>query len=149
MSDLGLAKTYKDLVVYKKSREVAKEVFFLSKSFPREEQYSLTDQVRRSSRSLGAQIAEAWARRRYAKHFESKLGDADGEQLETQHWLDCAVDCSLLSASVAQLLNSKLDEIGRMLNSMVLNSHLFCQERNPSVHEERSEYFTIDRVPDL
>jgi four helix bundle protein len=148
MSDLGLAKSYKDLVVYKKAREVAKEIYVLSKAFPREEQYSLTDQVRRSSRSVGAQIAEAWARRRYARHFESKLSDADGEQLETQHWLDSAMDCGLMADPKVQFLNSKLDEIGRMLNSMVLNSHLFCREKNWVLHDEHAEYFTAQSVID-
>lgn len=144
MSELGLAKNYKDLAVYRKSREVAKEIYALSKSFPREEQYSLTDQVRRSSRSVGAQIAEAWAKRRYPRHFESKLSDADGEQLETQHWLDSAMDCGLLAVEKVQFLNSKLDEVGRMLNSMVLNSNLFCQEKPLVMREEHAEYFVTD-----
>ncbi len=73
------AKSFRDLDVYKLSRELAKEIFELSKSFPKEEIYSLTDQVRRSSRSIGAQILEAWAKRRYERHFTSKLTDADGE----------------------------------------------------------------------
>jgi four helix bundle protein len=76
---------------------LAKAVFEASKTFPREEAYSLTDQGRRASRSIGAQIAEAWAKRRYARHFASKLTDADGEQLETQHWLIMAFDCGYLS----------------------------------------------------
>ena len=81
------AKSFRELEVYKLSRELAGEIFQISKSFPKEETYSLTDQIRRSSRSIGAQIAEAWAKRRYEKHFISKLTDADGEQQETQHWL--------------------------------------------------------------
>ena len=83
-------KSFRDLEVYKLTREVSKKVFVLSRKFPREEQYSLTDQMRRSSRSVGAQIAEAWGKRRYELHFISKLTDADGEQLETQHWLEVA-----------------------------------------------------------
>ena len=71
--------TYKDLEVYRASRQLAKEIFSITKSFPRDEMYSLTDQIRRSSRSVGAQIAEAWAKRKYEKHFISKLTDADGE----------------------------------------------------------------------
>ena len=70
---------YKDLEVYRASRQLAKEIFSITKSFPRDEMYSLTDQIRRSSRSVGAQIAEAWAKRKYEKHFISKLTDADGE----------------------------------------------------------------------
>lgn len=74
------------------------------KKFPKEEMYSLTDQVRRSSRSIGAQIAEAWGKRKYERHFVSKLTDADGEQLETQHWIETALDCSYVSAEVATKL---------------------------------------------
>jgi four helix bundle protein len=81
------ASSFKDLIVYQKSRVVSRSVFSLTKSFPKEETYALTDQIRRSSRSIGAHIAEAWAKRRYEKHFISKLTDADGEQMETQHWI--------------------------------------------------------------
>jgi four helix bundle protein len=85
MSSLPHAESFRDLIVYQKARQLSKEIFQVTKSFPREETYSLTDQIRRSSRSIGAQIAEAWAKRRYEKHFLSKLTDADGEQQETQH----------------------------------------------------------------
>ncbi len=78
-------KSFRDLEVFKIARQTSKEIFELSMKFPKEEMYSLTDQIRRSSRSVGAQIAEAWAKRKYEKHFVSKLTDADGEQLETQH----------------------------------------------------------------
>ena len=91
--------------------------------------YSLTDQVRRSSRSIGAQIAEAWGKRRYEKHFISKLTDADSEQLETQHWIEVAEDCNyVVHAQVLQIIN-KLSEIGRMLNSMMKKAKQFCGER--------------------
>src|SRR5688572_22090803 len=80
-------KTFSDLEVYKLCRLLARDIFYLSREFPKEEAYSLTNQIRRSSRSVGAQIAEAWGKRRYEKHFVSKLTDADGEQLETQHWI--------------------------------------------------------------
>ena len=83
MSNLAHAKSFRDLVVYLKSRELSREIFEISKSFPRDETFSLTDQIRRSSRSIGANIAEAWAKRKYEKHFVSKLTDADGEQQET------------------------------------------------------------------
>jgi len=76
---------------------LAKEIFSITKSFPRDEMFSLTDQIRRSSRSVGAQIAEAWAKRKYEKHFISKLTDADGEQQETQHCIEIALDCTYLS----------------------------------------------------
>jgi four helix bundle protein len=90
--------------------------------------YSLTDQVRRSSRSIGAQIAEAWAKRRYKKHFVSKLTDADGEQQETQHWIDTAQDCGYLEQVQVEKLEKTLSEIGSMLNSMINKADLFCKK---------------------
>jgi four helix bundle protein len=82
----GYAAHYRELRVYSLSRELSNEIFKFTKDFPREERYALTDQIRRSSRSIGAQIAEAWGKRRYELHFISKMTDADAEQLETQHW---------------------------------------------------------------
>ena len=89
--------SFRDLEVYKLARRLSLKIYELTKSFPNEEMYSLTDQIRRSSRSVGAQIAEAWAKRRYEKHFTSKLTDADGEQQETQHWIETSLDCNYLS----------------------------------------------------
>jgi len=129
MSKLGHAESFRDLVVYKNARKLAKSIFELTKSFPKEEMYSLTDQVRRSSSSIGAQIAEAWAKRRYKKHFISKLTDADGEQQETQHWIETAKDCRYLSTEQPQSLNSALSEIGRMINSMINKADIFCDKR--------------------
>lgn len=126
LSQLGHAKSFRDLLVYKKTRAVTREIFEVSKSFPKEEMYSLTDQVRRSSRSIGGQIAEAWAKRRYERHFISKITDAGGDQLETQHWIDTAEDCGYLSPSRADQLNSEFSEIGRMLNSMINKAEQFC-----------------------
>lgn len=128
MSELIHAKSFRDLIVYKKARAVAKRIFEISKTFPKEERYSLTDQVRRSSRSIGGQIAEAWAKRRYEKHFVSKLSDADGEQLETQHWIETAEDCEYLTSSQATEVNDELSEIGRMLNSMMNKADQFCSQ---------------------
>ncbi len=119
-------KSYRELRVYKLARILSKKIFEISQSFPKEEQYSLTDQIRRSSRSVGAQIAESWAKRRYPRHFISKLTDADGEQLETQHWLEVSVDCLYLSREVADNLTSQYKEIGKMLNSMINKSESFC-----------------------
>jgi four helix bundle protein len=123
---MGFVKGYRDLEVYKLSRRLSKEIFEISKQFPKEEMYSLTDQVRRSSRSVGAQIAEAWGKRKYEKHFVSKLTDADGEQLETQHWIETAVDSSYLSKELATKLIDQYLSIGRMLNSMMNKSSTFC-----------------------
>jgi four helix bundle protein len=82
MSGLAHAQSFRDLIVYQKSRQLSREIFKLTKPFPKEEMFSLTDQTRRSSRAIGANIAESWAKRRYEKHFISKLTDADGEQME-------------------------------------------------------------------
>jgi four helix bundle protein len=108
MSTLHHARSFRDLIVYQKARAVAKRVFELTQRFPKEAMYSLTDQARRSSRSVGAQIAEAWAKRRYEKHFVSKLTDADGEQQETQHWIDTADDCGYLTKTEAGSLHWQL-----------------------------------------
>lgn len=119
-------KSFRDLEVYKLSRELAKEIFEISKKFPREEMYSLTDQIRRASRSIGGQIAEAWGKRRYEKHFISKLTDADGEQLETQHWIEPAHDCNYITTTIRDRLIEKCASIGKMLNSMMTKASTFC-----------------------
>ena len=121
------AKSFRELEVYKLSRELAGEIFQISKSFPKEETYSLTDQIRRSSRSIGAQIAEAWAKRGYEKHFISKFTDADGEQQETQHWLETASDCNYIDKLTLKSFLNKCESIGKMLNGMMSKSKLFCQ----------------------
>jgi four helix bundle protein len=108
--------SFRELKVYKLVKQLAKEIFKLSKGFPKEEMFSLTDQVRRSSRSVGAQIAEAWGKRQYEKHFVSKLTDADGEQLETQHWIETAYDCSYLSLEVVNNLLEQYEIAGKMLS---------------------------------
>lgn len=141
MSKLAYAKSHRDLIVYQKTRALANEIFNLTKSFPKEEMYSLTDQIRRSSRSVGAQIAEAWAKRRYEKHFISKLTDADGEQHETQHWLETASDCEYISPVTAQELLEKCQEIGRLLGSMMDKANLFCNPLSRSIRESQAEYF--------
>ena len=119
-------KSYRDLEVYKLSRRLSKEIFEASKEFPRGEMFSLTNQIRRSSRSVGAQIAEAWAKRKYKKHFISKLTDADGEQLETQHWIETALDSSYIPTDFAINLLQEYGCIGRMLNSMIHKAGSFC-----------------------
>ena len=109
--------------------------------FPKEEVYSLTDQVRRSSRSIGAQLAEAWAKRRYERHFISKLTDADGEQQETQHWLEIALDCRYLTLQECEELLEKSREIGRLIQGMINKADLFCNSASHSVSELQSQYF--------
>lgn len=141
------AQSFRDLVVYQKARAVASRFFELSKTFPKEQRYSLTDQGRRSSRSIGAQIAEAWAKRRYEKHFVSKLTDADGEQQETQHWVETAQDCGYLTEdSVAQLLD-ELERIGRMLQSMIVKVDQFCGQSVRCMREDAAGYFVNGEQP--
>jgi four helix bundle protein len=127
MDRVNYAASFRELKVYKKSKQISREVFDLSKSFPKEETYSMTDQIRRASRSIGAQIAEAWAKRRYERHFISKLSDADAEQMETQHWLGEASDCRYVDSKRAESLLVELQQLGRMLNSMMEKSRLFCR----------------------
>ena len=97
---MAIVKVHKDLIVYQKAFSAAMEIFHLSKKFPSEEKYSLTDQIRRSSRSVNANITEAWRKRRYEKSFISKLNDADGEAAETQNWLDFAFACEYINEEI-------------------------------------------------
>jgi len=136
------AKSHRDLIAYQKARLLAQAVFEMTKSFPREEMYSLTDQIRRSSRSVGANMAEAWAKRPYEKHFISKLTDSDGEQHETQHWVEVAEDCGYISKEKSIQMVEQCREIGRLIGSMIEKSSLFCNPPAHSVKEEQAEYFT-------
>ncbi|SRR5581483_4512943 len=144
MSALVHAKSFRDLIVYQKSRMPAQEIFALTRAFSKEEMFSLTDQVRRSSRSIGAQIAEAWAKRRYEKHFVSKLTDADGEQQETQHWIEVAFDCEYASRPQADLLLAQCAEIGRLLGGVMAKAEMFCNPNALTVREEQAPYFLDD-----
>jgi len=125
------AKSYQELNVYEKAFNLSKAVFEITKAFPKEESYSLTDQLRRSSRSIGSQIAEAWAKRRYEKHFISKLTDADAEQMESQHWMHVAHSCGYISEEVLQNWLTELNTIGRMLHTMMKKSETFCSVKYP------------------
>jgi len=144
MTELNHAKSFRDLVVYQKAKKVSRAIFEISKGFPKEETYSLTDQIRRASRSIGAQIAEAWGKRRYERHFVSKLTDADAEQMETQHWVDEACDCQYLDSKQAKELTEELLQIGRMLNSMMDKANLFCAQSDGVMREDGVEYL-VDR----
>jgi len=93
---MSKAGSFKDLIVYQKAYKLAIEIFEISKTFPKEETYSLTDQIRRSSRSVTSCIAESWAKRRYEKAFINKLTDSLGEEYETEGWLDYSYDCNYL-----------------------------------------------------
>ena len=120
-------KSFRDLEVYKLAREISREIYIMSKGFPVEERYSLTDQIRRSSRSVGAQLAESWGKRRYELHFISKLTDADSEQLETQHWIEISEECGYIDSEKSQNLLQKCESIGKMIQSMIDKSSAFCK----------------------
>jgi four helix bundle protein len=116
---------YQDLLAYKKGFKVAMNIFETSKLFPKEETYSLTDQVRRSSRSVCANIAEAYRKRDYPKHFHGKLTDCDAENSETQTWLEFALACNYISNETLQHLTEKNNEVGKLINYMILNPSKF------------------------
>ncbi len=125
MGNLPRVATFRGLTVCQKARALASEIFETTRRFPREERYSLTDQVRRSSRAIGAQIAEAWAKRRYEARFINKLTDADAENQETQHWIEVALDCKYLAPDEARALPTATNEIGRMIGSMISKASHF------------------------
>ncbi len=116
---------YKNLNVYQIAYTSAMEIFQISTSFPKEEKYALTDQIRRSSRSVCVNIGEGYRKRKYPKHFTSKMTDADGECTETQIWLDFAKDCEYINEEVYHKLYSKYSEVGKMLGSMGNNPEKF------------------------
>jgi four helix bundle protein len=118
--------TFRELNVYRAAFELQQQIFEVTTSFPKGEAFSLTDQMRRSSRSIGANLAEAWHKRRYEAHFVSKLTDADAEQAETQHWLDTALACNTIKPDCHQGLIEKCRRIGRMLGTMINKPSTFC-----------------------
>jgi four helix bundle protein len=121
------AESFRDLEVYKKACRTAEKIFQLSESFPKEETYSLTDQIRRSAWSVGAHVAEAWGRRRYRRDFVRRLAGADSEQHEAQHWIHAAAVCGYISGAQEEELTGELAEIGRMLHGMMRKAHRFCR----------------------
>lgn len=122
--------SFRDLRVYKNAFELQQEIFIITKQFPAEEKYSLTDQIRRSSRSTGSNIAEAWQKRKYMAHFQSKLTDSDGENAETEHWIETAFACQYISEEQKNRLLEKCVLIGKMLGSMMFCPEKFCKESN-------------------
>lgn len=117
----GVIRKPTDLDVYQRAFEAAMVVFRLAKMFPAEEKYSLTDQIRRSSRSVCANLAEAWRKRRYSAAFVAKLSDSEAEAAETQTWIQFAVKCEHLNAAAARELYNEYDNIIGMLVSMITN----------------------------
>lgn len=126
-----IIRSAKDLIVYQRAYEQAMDIFHLTKAFPRDERYSLIDQMRRSSRSVCANLREAWAKRRYEAHFISKLSDADGENGEVETWLDLARDCGYLGDAEHDKLIAVNTEVGKMLGSMMAlpDSFLLASDR--------------------
>ncbi|WP_107668709.1 four helix bundle protein [Cyanothece sp. BG0011] len=114
-------KSHKDLKSYQKAFFAAMRIFELSKNFPKDEKYSLTDQIRRSSRSVCANLAEAWRKRRYEAAFVAKLNDSEAEAAETQTWLDFAVECKYLEPAIGQELSNIYDEIIAILVKIINN----------------------------
>jgi four helix bundle protein len=116
---------FKELLAYKKAFELSMEIFYLTKSFPPDERYSLTDQIRRSSRSVCANIAESYRKRRYINHFISKLTDSDAENSETNVWLEFSLKCCYISEEQYNALTVKNIEIGKIINYMIQNPAKF------------------------
>ena len=120
---------HRDLEVYKMGFEASMQIFELSKKFPDEERYALTDQIRRSSRAVCANVAEGWRRRRYGGSFIMRLNDSEAEAAETQTWLEFAVHCHYMDAEVARKLYSTYDEIIKLLVAMIVNSDKWLMPR--------------------
>ncbi|MFD0766726.1 four helix bundle protein [Mucilaginibacter lutimaris] len=117
--------SFRDLKVYKMAFTLAMDIFWTTKTFPKEETYSLIDQIRRSSRSVFASVAEAYKKRRYPNHFVSKLTDADMENGETQAWLDAALACEYITKEKYANLNKQSQEVSYLLVYMINNSEKF------------------------
>jgi len=124
-------RSHGDLEVYRKASQVAMEIFNLSRSFPKEETYALTDQIRRSSRSVCANLAEAWRKRRYEAAFISKLCDCEAEAAESQVWLEFAAKCSYMDRALARTLYTAYDEIIATLIGMINHpeSWIICRQQ--------------------
>lgn len=130
---------FRELHVYQCAKKVASEIFHLSKTFPKEEKYSLTDQVRRSSRSVCANLAEAWRRRKYRAAFIAKLNDCEAECSETQVWLEFAFDCGYIQEPLFKELDDKCEKVGGMLIRMITDADNWIIR----VAEEPPEYKSV------
>jgi four helix bundle protein len=123
---MALIQSFRDLEVYKLARGEAKRIYEVSLSFPKEERYSLTDQIRRASRAVSSMTAEAWGRRRYVAAFINKINEALAEAMETQAWLDHALDSCYIDTPLHQELDQHWQHIGAMLNRMIDRADSFC-----------------------
>jgi four helix bundle protein len=124
---MAIARSFRDLDVYKLGREAAQAVFKATQSFPKEERFSLIDQIRRSSRAVNAMVAEAWAKRRYRASFVNKIDDALGEANETQAWLDHSLDSGYIDNKTHQRLDAYWQSIGGKLSRMIDRADDFCK----------------------
>ena len=123
---------FKDLIVYKKAFATAMIIFNETKKFPKEEMYSLPDQIRKSSHSVCVNIAEGYRKRQYQKHFVSKLSDSDGEYAETMVHLDFALECGYIKKDTHTLINDEYLQIGKMLGSMISSPEKFSVSAPPT-----------------
>jgi len=124
---MPVIKSFRDLDVYKLALEQSRLVFKVTQGFPKEEKYSLVDQIRRSSGAVNAMLAESWARRRYPAAFISKLTESLGEAMETQAWLDHALECGYINAVQHREYDRAWQHIGAMLNRMIQRADDFCK----------------------
>ena len=124
---MAMIKSFRELEVYKLALAESKKIFVLTKSFPKDERFSLIDQIRRSSRAVGAMIAEAWARRKYHAVFVNKIDEALGEATETQAWLDYTLSCEYLNREQYREADAAWQHIGAMLNKMIQQAESFCR----------------------
>jgi four helix bundle protein len=122
----------RELEVYRLAFDTAMEIFEITQSFPKEEKFSLTDQIRRSSRSVCTNLAEGWRKRRYKAVFINKLSDAEQEAAETQTWLEFAWKCNYIDKEIFQRLDEKYEHIFAMLITMERKADAFCKETRPS-----------------
>ena len=144
---MAAAKWFRDLKVYQAAREAALRIFTVTKTFPREERYALTDQIRRSSRAVKAMIAEAWARRRYKAAFINKVDEALGEANETQSWLDNALDDGYVLKEDFQELDNRYQAIGGMLSRMIDRADDFCKYAAST--DYRSDANRVEEQPEM
>lgn len=134
---------FSDLKVYQLAYKLAMEIFELSRNFPKDEKYSLTDQIRIASRAVCSNIAEAYRKRIYPKHFSSKITDADAEASETTSWINFTKDCGYISSEIHTSLQKRYDEVGKMLGSMANNPEKFLPENTERVSDfDNIEYNT-------
>ncbi len=127
---MAFIQSFRDLQVYQLARQNTRKIFQITRSFPVEEKYCLVNQIRRSSRAVNAMIAEAWARRFYPAVFANKISEALGEAMETQAWLDHALDCKYLGEKEVNELDSSWQHIGGMLRRMMEKTSDFCRNTN-------------------